>query len=136
MKKKKTLKKMILIGFGGNIKGYRVYDPSSRKVIHSRDVVIMKKAMENNFVVSSGQVSGAACLNELPIETPIVSELQNTVEKKKDSDEINLDESDNACFVYAAAALSAQDDVPVTAKPIVKSPEPQRRYSCHKTQKI
>lgn len=48
----KKSKKMILVGFGENIKSYRVYHPSSHNVTRSRAVVIMEQAMENNFVVS------------------------------------------------------------------------------------
>lgn len=47
-------------------------------------------------------------LNKSPIDTPIVTEPKNTVitnslSENKDSDEINLDKSDNACFEDAAA---------------------------------
>lgn len=35
--------KMILVGFGDNIKGYRLYDPIDKKVISSRDVIINER---------------------------------------------------------------------------------------------
>lgn len=60
----KKSKKMILVGFRENIKGYRVYGPSSHKVTYSRDVIIMEKAMESNFVVSPGQFSDDVWLPE------------------------------------------------------------------------
>ncbi|GBP67621.1 Retrovirus-related Pol polyprotein from transposon TNT 1-94 [Eumeta japonica] len=36
-------KKMYLVGYSENVKGYRLYDPISRDVIVGRDVVIMEK---------------------------------------------------------------------------------------------
>ncbi|GBP40883.1 Retrovirus-related Pol polyprotein from transposon TNT 1-94 [Eumeta japonica] len=39
----KKAKKMYLVGYSENVKGYRLYDPISRDVIVGRDVVIMEK---------------------------------------------------------------------------------------------
>lgn len=42
----KKSKRMILIGFSDNIKGYRLYDPEEKKIIISRDVVIEENCSE------------------------------------------------------------------------------------------
>ena len=36
-------KKMILLGYGDGIKGYRLLDPETEGVVHSRDVVFLKE---------------------------------------------------------------------------------------------
>lgn len=46
----KKSKKKILIGFCENIKGYRLYDPISKSVVISRDVIVNEKVSESkNF---------------------------------------------------------------------------------------
>lgn len=47
----KKSRKMILVGFGDDTKGYRLYDPIDKKVIFSRDVIINEK--ENLEVIIS-----------------------------------------------------------------------------------
>lgn len=53
----KKSKKMILIGFSDNIKGYRLYDPSEKKIIVSRDVVIEEDIREPKQTVHELQES-------------------------------------------------------------------------------
>ncbi|GBP25141.1 Retrovirus-related Pol polyprotein from transposon TNT 1-94 [Eumeta japonica] len=38
----KKAKKMLLVGYSENVKGYRLYDPTSHNVIVDRDVVVME----------------------------------------------------------------------------------------------
>ncbi|KAG5883169.1 hypothetical protein JTB14_010305 [Gonioctena quinquepunctata] len=52
----KKSKRTILIGFGGNTKGYRVYDPEVGSVSTSRDVVIIEKAEEVPITINSEPV--------------------------------------------------------------------------------
>jgi hypothetical protein len=40
--------KMYLVGYSDNIKGYRLYDPESRKIIVARDVVVMENVSDNS----------------------------------------------------------------------------------------
>lgn len=47
----KKAKKMYLVGYSENIKGYRLYDPISRDVIVARDVVVMENT-DNSLTTS------------------------------------------------------------------------------------
>ncbi|KAG5874328.1 hypothetical protein JTB14_018883 [Gonioctena quinquepunctata] len=49
-------KRTILIGFGENTKGYRVYDPKVGSVSTSRDVVVIEKAEEVPITINSETV--------------------------------------------------------------------------------
>ncbi|CAH1378632.1 unnamed protein product, partial [Tenebrio molitor] len=40
--------KVYLVGYSDNIKGYRLYDPESRKIIVARDVVVMENVSDNS----------------------------------------------------------------------------------------
>jgi hypothetical protein len=44
----KKADKMYLVGYSENIKGYRLYDPESRKIIVARDVVVMKNVSDDS----------------------------------------------------------------------------------------
>jgi hypothetical protein len=44
----KKADKMYLVGYSENIKGYRLYDPESRKIIVARDVVVMKNVTDDS----------------------------------------------------------------------------------------
>lgn len=45
----KKSKKLILVGFCDNVKGYRLYDAESKDVIISRDVIIIEKDKKTDF---------------------------------------------------------------------------------------
>lgn len=47
----KKANKMLLVGFGENVKGYRLYDPSRNSVITSRNVVIMENTSEEIEII-------------------------------------------------------------------------------------
>lgn len=64
----KKSNKMLLLGFCENVKGYRVYDPSTRNVTTSRDVTVIEK-INQNMALSNGPDSS---------ETPVsVGEINN-----------------------------------------------------------
>lgn len=44
----KKAEKLILVGYDNNVKGYRLFDPKSNKIITSRDVIIMEHAQSTN----------------------------------------------------------------------------------------
>ena len=48
-------RKCILIGYGQKIKGYRLFDPSRRKVIHTRDVKFNENEKKSEEVPISDQ---------------------------------------------------------------------------------
>lgn len=39
----KKAENFILVGYPGEVKGYRLYNPKTRKITTSRDVIIMEK---------------------------------------------------------------------------------------------
>ncbi|KAH0811545.1 hypothetical protein GEV33_011246 [Tenebrio molitor] len=46
--KQRKWDKKYLVGYSENIKGYRLYDPESRKIIVARDVVVMKNVSDDS----------------------------------------------------------------------------------------
>lgn len=58
---------MFLIGYGQNVKGYRLYDPIKKNVITSRDVVINEKPkVLNSFDFSNSSNTDFVSKEALP----------------------------------------------------------------------
>lgn len=72
----KKAKKMYLVGYSENVKGYRLYDPKSRSVIVARDVVIMEKIDDNPT-------------------TSILIEEQSHPDESADKDSVNSSDNEN-----------------------------------------
>lgn len=60
----KKSEKMILVGFPENVKGYRLYNPETKNIITSRDVIVIERERRSNLVLSEVQDSVGDLLPE------------------------------------------------------------------------
>lgn len=62
----KKSKKTILVGFSENIKGYRLYDPATKSIVTSRNVIINEKLTPNlNIVLDQNETEDSVSVGEV-----------------------------------------------------------------------
>lgn len=100
--------KHILVGYDENTKGYRCYNPDTKKIITSRDVTIMEETKETSIVIESGMEKADVSdsvgdENESLYSTEEQSvediEESNSEEKDDDSDYVPDQEPENDIMV-------------------------------------
>ncbi|CAH2109181.1 unnamed protein product [Euphydryas editha] len=69
--------KCILVGYPDNIKGYRIYNPESKLITNSRDVIIIEKKLHNSNVT--------ATVENLNLDTPPINKKKETSDSVGDS---------------------------------------------------
>lgn len=83
----------ILVGYPENIKGYRLYNPKTRKIRTSRDVIIMEDKRNNNITVS---------VNESKQDT-------SNLEQKNDKEEDESFATPNSDDNYVPSEFDSED---------------------------
>ena len=86
-------RKAILLGYGENVKGYRLYDPQEKRVYYSRDVLFEEmKFKESKRSLESIIEETEEETNDLRGEEVIIPEMINT---ESDTEDMNDDVNDN-----------------------------------------
>ena len=85
-------KKCILMGYGDNIKGYRLYDLSSKKIIHSRDVIF-----DESLTVSSQKMTPSVMIQLVihRISLTVSSQKESSSEPKPAMIEFSVPDEEN-----------------------------------------
>lgn len=89
----KKSRKMILIGFSENVKGYRLFDPITKSIVISRDVIVNEKPFKSSEIFYSSLIDDSC--EETPVSVGDMSE-DSSVEQSQvfsdSSDEYNPEE--------------------------------------------
>jgi len=97
-------KKLLFVGYDENVKGYRLMDPNTHKIINSRDIVFLENQFLNN-------------INQKPNEkqlTVISDELEDDESLQLRSTEVVSDEDEE--FHESTDRTVETEEVPVTKK--------------------
>lgn len=109
--------KMLFIGYGENVKGYRCIDSSTGRIVYSRDVVFMESNVEVigsvpidiDDIVSVGEKNDAE--TESDDDYPDADDPPNASEQQAEPDEqnaSNTSEASNAPYAPGASGLEGQ----------------------------
>lgn len=89
-------KQLILVGYAENVKGYRVYDPSTNSVTTSRDIIIMEATNDPEMV-------------QIPIECKATAEENEYEEESYISEEDGEEDRKDETYVPKIEASSVSD---------------------------
>lgn len=98
----KKSKQMVLVGYGDQVKGYRLYDSSSNEVITSRDVIIMETKPQNfDFVYSFDQEQSdvSDSVGDQPSQQELSRELETDTDVEEVAENSILEDYDDPDFI-------------------------------------
>ena len=129
----------ILVGYGSNVKGYRLYDPSKRKVFYSRDIIFdenypksIQKELPVNTIMQNDQVKSVTIDIDESLEEPVcmVEDLPvETAQHESDGSDSDLEFHDTMNRSVSNPELSRTMPSPIPEPRIskygrtIKSPE-------------
>ncbi|CAH2103986.1 unnamed protein product [Euphydryas editha] len=124
----KKAKKMFLVGYSENVKGYRLYDPVARDVTIARDVVVMENIDDSSMTTIT--VNESRPPEDVKEEEVSLSEEQDTSENQNDKTFIPSNSSSDADDSYSDTLspedldlFSTQCDTNVPEKRVRRKPD-------------
>jgi len=95
-------KEAILVGYGTNVKGYRLYDQTSQKIFYSRDVLfnefkfsgmVKQEGTPKIEVSQNNDIEIEADINNLPVEIDQPDEQNDTINENIELQDENIEEN-------------------------------------------
>ncbi|KAL8161971.1 hypothetical protein V2J09_013460 [Rumex salicifolius] len=83
-------RKCIFLGYPVNQKGYMLFDMSTKKVFHSRDLLFFEDQFPYKSIVFEHAKEASHPINEISIEDELLPSLSKSVQPAQDSSEVQL----------------------------------------------
>lgn len=112
----KKSEKMILVGFSDNVKGYRLYCPETKKVITSRDVIIIEKEKKTTCVLPEIMTEPVS-VGDIPDKNQ-PDDMNDDSEDKTSSSDLTFDsnfedDKDDSDFTLPESLFESKPELPL-----------------------